>query len=254
MTDPRAKILLAAFLALAPSAAVAGSDPTPPGPASQAAATAAAPKDNPTYPLSAFTAIGYSFAMDNRLTELGWNDAQVAAFIEGIRGAFNGRVYPFDDVAKQASAEMGRRLQQIDTHVSQLTFSPTQVKQYMKNISKRLGLEETDSGLCYAIQTPGKGSRPGPDDTVVMTCTALASDGSTRLPQLSTERARIKVSNLLPGIAEGIQLMANTGTAYLVLPPALSFGDGEWPAGVGRGSPIIFQVTLLEVASATKKQ
>jgi FKBP-type peptidyl-prolyl cis-trans isomerase len=263
MTDPRAKVFLAAILALAPGAAAAGAEPAPGGPTPVNPATAPAPKAVPPIPLSAFAAIGSSFALDNHLTELGWSDAEVSAFIDGIRAAFKGKAYPFDEAARQASAEMGRRLQEMQAPghppsvspapVSQASFSPAQVKQYMKDISKRLALEETESGLCYAIQTPGKGSRPGPNDTVIMSCAALAADGSTKLPQLSTERARIKVSDLLPGIAEGIQLTANTGQAYLVVPPALSFGQGEWPEGVARGSPIIFLITLHEVVNPNRK-
>ena len=220
-----------------------------PGAPEVTAPTAASAK--PAYPLSAFAAIGSSFAQTNHLPELGWDDEQISAFVAGIRAAMGGKAYAFDDAAKQVSAEMGRRIQQIEVRERQQAFAqPAQLKQYMKEITKRLGLEQTDSGLCYAIQSPGKGNRPGPDDTVLMTCNAVASDGSTKLPQLSTQRVRVKVSDLLPGIAEGVQLMTNTSQAILVVPPSLSFGKGDWPEGVGRGSPIIFQVTLHEVAAA----
>jgi FKBP-type peptidyl-prolyl cis-trans isomerase len=249
-------LLLAAIVVLAPALFGEAPGQAPDGgtEATRAAPAAAPAKPNAAYPLSAFAAIGSSFAQGNRLTELGWNDAQISAFIDGIRAAFQGKAYPFDDTAKQASEEMGRRIQQIEARERQQAFAEApQLKQYMRDISKRLNLEETESGLCYAIQVPGKGNRPGPGDTVIVSCVAVAADGSTKLPQLSTERARIKVSDMLPGLAEGVQLMANTGQAVLVLPPALSFGQGEWPEGVGRGSPIIFQVTLHEVVSPARK-
>jgi len=257
MKSTRPHVAIGAAIALSFAARAASAAGQAPGDApAQAPAPAATHPAPPAasgqaYPLSAFSAIGSSFAEGNRLPELGWSEAQVSAFIDGIRAAFNGRPFPFDDAAKQVSAEMGRRVQEIVSRERQEAFAqPGELARYMKDVSKRLGLEQTDSGLCYAIQSAGKGNRPGPGDTVVMSCNALAADGATKLPQLSTERVRIKVADLLPGIAEGIQLMANTGQALFVVPPALSFGQGEWPQGVDRGAPIIFQVTLHEVVGA----
>jgi FKBP-type peptidyl-prolyl cis-trans isomerase FkpA len=244
---PALALAFAASLAAAPEQAPGDAPAQAPAAALPAAPAAA----NAAYPLSAFSAIGSSFAQGNHLPELGWDEAQISAFIDGIRAAFHGKAYPFDDAAKQVSAEMGRRIGEIEARERQQAFAqPGQLSRYLKDISKRLGLEQTDSGLCYAIQSAGKGNRPGPNDVVIMSCTAVAADGSTKLPQLSTQHVRIKVSDLLPGIAEGIQLMTNTSQAIFVVPPALSYGQGEWPQGVDRGAPIIFQVTLHQVVGA----
>jgi FKBP-type peptidyl-prolyl cis-trans isomerase len=78
----------------------------------------------------------------------------------------------------------------------------------------------------------------------------VAFDGSTKLPQLSSEHIRSKVDQMFPGLREGLQMMTVGSHAVLVLPPALSFGHGEWPQGVSPGSPLIFQVTLLDVVPA----
>jgi FKBP-type peptidyl-prolyl cis-trans isomerase len=77
----------------------------------------------------------------------------------------------------------------------------------------------------------------------------MAADGTTKLPQLSFARAQLKMTDLLPGFMEGLQMMTVDSTAIFVLPPSLSFGEGEWPAGVERGAPLIFQVTLHEIIS-----
>jgi FKBP-type peptidyl-prolyl cis-trans isomerase len=127
---------------------------------------------------------------------------------------------------------------------------PGRLTEYIKNICKRLNLQEADSGLCYAIRPGSTGARPGPDDTVVVSCAAFAADGSTPIPQLTAEKARTKVSEMLPGFVEGIQMMSVGGQAIFVLPPALSFGAGTWPAGVDHGTPLLFRITLNEVISA----
>jgi FKBP-type peptidyl-prolyl cis-trans isomerase len=110
-------------------------------------------------------------------------------------------------------------------------------------------MQQSDSGLLYRIIGAGAGVRPRVDDTVVVTLLAKAPDGQTDLPQLSRENARMKVSEMLPGLAEGVQRLALGGTEMLVLPPSLSFGNGEWPQGLQPGMPLLFQIELKEVAA-----
>ena len=83
---------------------------------------------------------------------------------------------------------------------------------------------------------------------------APAFDGTTVLPQLSDQKAHIKLADTFPGFKEGIQMMNVGAQALFVLPPALSFGAGKWPPGVVRGTPLIFQVTLENVVSGDKSR
>lgn len=217
-----------------------------------AAATHGAAPPAPTFPLSAYSAIGSAFAEGNHLTELGWTDEQVAAFIDGIRAAFKGKNYPFDEMAGQASAEMGRRIKVVLARAQQpaaagAAVSPANLEEYMKAQRDRLGLQQSDSGLAYRVELGRGGPRPRLVDTVVFSCVAMAADGRTKIPQLTVERARAKMSELFPGFIEGFQMMTVESTAIFVLPPALSFGSSDWPQGIQPGSPILFEITLHEI-------
>lgn len=207
----------------------------------------------PLYPLSAFAAIGSSFAQSNHLEELGWNADQTAAFLDGVRAAIGGKGYPFDETAQLVSAEMGRRMLEAEAHKKQLAAEmmaqPGGLAQYMKATRKRFSLQQSDSGLAYNIQPGQSGVRPRLGDTVNVTFRVTAADGKTRLPQLCIDHMKVKLDGLLPGLIEGIQMMTVDGKATLVLPPTLSFGNGEWPQGVDRGMPLIFFVALHEVSS-----
>jgi FKBP-type peptidyl-prolyl cis-trans isomerase len=229
---------------------LAGAEPSIPAPV----ASVPPDKSAPVYPLSAFAAIGSAFAEGNHLTELGWNDAQVAAFIDGIRASFQGKSYPFDDTAGKVSADMGRRIQEILAQAQQpktvQAYDPAHLEPTMKEVRERLGLQKADSGLAYRVEVGHSGPRPRPEDTVIFSCVATAIDGATPLPQLSVKRTRAKLKDLFPGFIEGLQMMTLESTAVFVLPPGLSFGEAEWPQGVERGAPIIFQVTLHEIISA----
>jgi FKBP-type peptidyl-prolyl cis-trans isomerase FkpA len=209
---------------------------------------AAAP---PTYPPMVYAALGSSFAQGNHLDELGWTDAQVAAFLDGMRAAFQGKALAFDAAARRASGEIAQRVQELEAHKLQQAAAalaqPGRLAQYMKEMRKRFGLQLSDSGLGYNIQSGGSGVRPRPGDTVVVSYVAYAADGTTRLPQLSSDHVRVKLAGLLPGFMEGLQMMTVESKAVLVMPPALSFGENEWPRGVDRGLPLIFYITLHEV-------
>jgi FKBP-type peptidyl-prolyl cis-trans isomerase len=230
--------------------AAAGAEPSPP----VAPPSHQTDKSPPVYPLSAFAAIGSAFAEGNHLTELGWNDAQVAAFVDGIRAAFQGKSYPFDDTAGKVSADMGRRIQEILAQAQQpktsQVYDPARLEPAMKELRERLGLQKSDSGLTYRVEVGHSGPRPRPEDTVIFSCLATTVDGTTPLPQLSVKRTRAKMKDLFPGFIEGLQMMTLESTGVFVLPPSLSFGDGEWPQGVERGAPLIFQVTLHEIINA----
>ena len=110
-------------------------------------------------------------------------------------------------------------------------------------------MERSDSGLCYGIKA-GYGARPAPEDTVVISYKVTLADTTTDVPSLAANRLKARVADLLPGLAEALQMMTVDSAAMLVLPPDLSFGAGEWPAGTERGTPLLFTVKLHEVIAA----
>ncbi|HEY9153681.1 MAG TPA: FKBP-type peptidyl-prolyl cis-trans isomerase, partial [Opitutaceae bacterium] len=210
-----------------------------------------APKPMSEQPLSAFEELGASFALSARLGELDWNDEQFNAFVAGLSNAFHHRHEPFDQDAKDLYLAMAARIQQIDKEKVEAQFTdPKFVEAYMRKTRRALSMQETDSGLCYMIQGVGGANRATPNDTVVVTYDVTASDLATSLPKLGAARVRVKVSDLMPGLAEGIQMMTADSKGVFLIPPQLSYGTGKWPEGVAKNEPLIFRVTLHEVDAA----
>lgn len=225
-------------------------------PAVRAAEPAAPAKGAAEFPLEAYAALGSAIAQNTRLPGLGWNDAQIEAFLGGLRAAFKGKPYALDERTKVLQADIRRRLQEIAAKETsagggqEYFADPARLEAYLKEAAKTLHLERSDSGLAYNIISRGEGARPGPDDTVVISCKVTTADAKTDLPQLGADHRRIKVSELLPGLAEGAQMMTKDSVGMFILPPDLSFGQNEWPAGVERGTPLIFTLALHEVIVA----
>lgn len=216
-----------------------------------------APTPASSAPLDAYAAVGVSLVQDNRLAQLGWTEAQIAAFLRGIQAGFRGESAPVDATAAQGLFnEIGRRMQELEQAEKQQRFStaafaqPGRMAAYLKEMRKQFGLETTDNGLCYAIKSGGYGAMPGPEDTIVISYKVTKADTETVLPQLTVDKLKIKVADLSPGLAEGFQLMSVGSIALMVLTPELSYGTGDWPAGTDRGTPLLYTVKLHEIAAA----
>lgn len=144
-----------------------------------------------------------------------------------------------------------QRVQELATEDFQGYFAdPAKLELYMKQQAKQLRLQRSDSGLAFGLVTHAGGSRPGPEDSVVISLEAVAADGQTELPRLKIDRKRMRVSDLLPGLAEGVQMMTPGSSGMFIVPPSLSYGDGAWPDGVQRGTPLIFTLKMHDVIVA----
>ena len=205
------------------------------------------------YPLETYAVVGSSFAQSTRLADLDWTEEQFNAFLEGVRATLRGKPHPLDERARALLEETGRRLQQRaapETLAPQEFFAdPARLEAYMKDMTKNFKLQRADSGLAFGLMPRGGGARPGPDDTVVVSYHAVAADAKTELPSLAVKQQRVRVAELLPGLAEVVQMMTVGSATMVILPPDLSYGAGEWPPGVVRGTPLIYTLVLHEVIS-----
>lgn len=203
------------------------------------------------FPLESYADLGFVFGENGKFSRLGWTEAQFEAFLGGLRDSYHGTAHGFDARAQTLHEEIGRRLKLIaQAEKEQLKHyfkDPAKLAQYMKDACKAFNLELSDSGLGYAVRAQSGSVRPEPGDSVVISCRVRASDSKTELPQLSLDHQTVRVADLLPGPAEGVQMMTAGSTVMLIVPPDLSYGDGVWPEGVDAGAPLFYLITLEKV-------
>jgi FKBP-type peptidyl-prolyl cis-trans isomerase FkpA len=214
----------------------------PPLPAAPTASPIAAlPPD-----LRPYAGLGSYMAENNRIADLGWTEAQFAAFQAGFRASYEGSGLPLDDNAKQLRDEISQRVQAMLAKEM-----PDPIGDYFRTLREKEGVQRTASGLHYRLTEPGSGPTPRPGDAVVMSYSATLPDG-TRLPALAQARVRLVVKDLFPGLAEGMQLLRVGGKGLLYVPPALAYRAEDWPAGLPRNTPLVFFVELHEIIPATQ--
>jgi FKBP-type peptidyl-prolyl cis-trans isomerase len=233
-------VLLALTVSLGATA-----QPAAPAPAAAGAAAAA------TFPLETYADLGFVFGDNGKFSRLGWTEAQFEAFVGGLRDSFHGKPHEFGAQARALHEEVAGRLKRLEQEEAQQAKNffkdPARLAQYMKDACKAFNLELSDSGLAYAVRSQNGSVRPEPGDSVVISCRVRASDGTTDLPQLSVDHQTVKVADLPPGPAEGVQMITVGSTVIMIVPPDLSYGNGPWPAGVDEGTPLFFLITLEKV-------
>lgn len=193
----------------------------------------------------AFMVMGNSVADSLELSELNWTPAEFEAFLAGIRARYRGQVMPVDEKAMAVIAvqqkqigEIKRRRGSKDVHAD------------FDELRRSLKMDSLPSGLGYRIVAGGMGARPRPQDSVVVNLTGRKLQDGEEIMSLQLPGLKTKVSDLMPGLAEGVQLLKVGGSAMYLVPGDLSYGGGKWPEDVPPGSPIVVAVQLVEIIPA----
>jgi FKBP-type peptidyl-prolyl cis-trans isomerase FkpA len=182
-------------------------------------------------------------AENNRIPDLKWKADQFAAFQEGFRASYEGRGLPLDEAATKLRDEISGRVQAMVE-----AEQPDPVRDYFRFLREKEKVQETASGLHYRITEEGAGATPKAADTVVISYAAGLPDGKS-LPALSRSRVKVVVRDLLPGLAEGVQLLKVGGKGLIYVPPALAFKEADWPPQLPREAPLVFFVEMHDIIS-----
>lgn len=105
-------------------------------------------------------------------------------------------------------------------------------------------------GLTYTVIKPGKGDRPGADAKVKVNYKGmLTSDGTQFDDGQGTE---FKVGGVIPGFAQGLQLMQPGGSYRLCIPSKLGYGEsGTGP--IPANADLVFEVDMLSFTTPPPK-
>ncbi len=110
------------------------------------------------------------------------------------------------------------------------------------------GVVTLPSGLQYKIITAGKGAKPTKDDTVTVDYTGKLINGTVfDSSEKMGKPATFKVTQVIPGWTEALQLMPVGSTWELVIPANLAYGERSVGGAIGPNETLIFNVHLISV-------
>jgi len=109
---------------------------------------------------------------------------------------------------------------------------------------------KTPEGLSYTIIKPGKGERPVAESKVIVNYKGMLTADGTEFD--AGQEAQFPVGGVIPGFAQGLQLMQPGGSYRLCIPAALGYGEtGTGP--IPANADLVFEVDLLSFTNPPPK-
>lgn len=110
------------------------------------------------------------------------------------------------------------------------------------------GVVTLPSGLQYKIITKGDGAKPSKDDTVTVEYTGTLINGEVFDTTDKTGKpATFKVTQVIPGWTEALQLMPAGSTWEVYVPAGLAYGPRSVGGAIGPNEALIFKIHLISV-------
>lgn len=167
------------------------------------------------------------------------------ALAEAVEDGFNGK-------NKMTQEEMQKAMQALQQSLMQKNEkaqddSMTASLQFLRANAQKEGVKTTKSGLQYMVLEEGKGKAVKADSTVIVHQKTTLIDG--KVVDNSYDRktpAKIKVSAVIKGWGEGLQLMHKGSKYRLYIPPDLAYGKAPTPTIPGN-SALIMEVEVVDV-------
>ena len=209
-------------------------------------------EDSAAYVLGIYEGMG----MKNQGLEL--NPAIFArAYQQAYSGDTNGMMpeSQMQDIMRKYQSKMMEK-QQTKMQQDAVPFRQAAEKFLAENKSEQ-GVKTTASGLQYKVVKEGKGVKPSnPNDRVRIqySLSLLGKDGKVSKPLENTferdgEPVIFAMTNLIPGMTEGLKMM-NAGAVYdFWISPDLGYGN-QGGNGFPAGSLLVFHVEMVEVLPA----
>jgi FKBP-type peptidyl-prolyl cis-trans isomerase FklB len=129
-----------------------------------------------------------------------------------------------------------------------------QGEDFLAENKKKEGVKTLPDGLQYKVIKAGTGKKPKADDTVTVNYLGTLIDGrefdsSYRRGQPATFR----VSGVIPGWSEALQLMEEGAKWQLFIPSNLAYGERGVGGIVGPNAVLIFEVELVSINPKTQE-
>lgn len=139
----------------------------------------------------------------------------------------------------------------VTAYASDASLSPAANASFLANNAHQPGTAVRPSGLQYRIIRSGFGKKPLPADSVSVNYKGSLINGKVFDSTEPGFPATMKVSEVIPGWTEALQLMREGDHWQLVIPSRLAYGErGAGDGTIPPNQTLVFDLELLTVTPA----
>lgn len=146
------------------------------------------------------------------------------------------------DVTRAAQERQAKRIAESPEATNNLMAARSYIKKAMADDP---AIKKSETGLYYKIDNPGQGQKVGANDQAIVKFYATRLDG--KMIDGSEQAPMIPGNGLLPGVAEGLQMLGKDGKATLYVPAELAYGAAGVPGSIGPNEMLIFIIEVTDI-------
>lgn len=182
-------------------------------------------------------------AVSQSLSRYGLSETEIELVKQGLEDGLTGK-------AKIDVAEESANIQKLARDRGKLVADAEEkeAETFVAEMAAKPGAEKFYSGLVYIETKAGDGASPKETDVVKVHYHGTLRDGSVF--DSSKERdapATFPLNRVIACWTEGVQKMKVGGSATLVCPAKIAYGERGSPPKIQPGAALVFEVELLEI-------
>lgn len=176
-------------------------------------------------------------------------------FLQGLQDALSGNKKQMTDEAMKETLQTFQK-QMMAKKLSQFKSLAEKNKKvgdkFLAENKAKKGVVTLDSGLQYKVITAGNGAKPSKNDSVTVDYTGQLINGKVFDSSKKTGKpATFKLTQVIPGWTEALQLMKQGATWEVYVPPQLAYGQRGIGGPIGPNETLIFNIHLISIDKAT---
>ncbi len=177
-------------------------------------------------------------------------DINPDAMAKGMQDGMSGKLQMTDEQMKEVLTNFQKNLmaKRTEAHQKKAMENKAKGENFLKENKAREGIVTLPSGLQYKVLEKGTGAKPSKDDSVTVEYTGRLIDGKVFDSTEKTGKpATFKVSQVIPGWTEALQLMPAGSTWEIFVPANLAYGERSVGGPIGPNETLIFKIHLISV-------
>lgn len=176
-------------------------------------------------------------------------EANALAIYKGVDDGLNDTSFLTDSIKNKIIAEFQQELKISLEEKGKKDLAENKQKgaEFLNENKNKEGVIQLPSGLQYKMLKEGIGANPTLTDSVLIHYRAMFIDRTTFDMSYDRGPTGVKLSNVIKGLSDGIQLMKPGSICELYIPPELGYGDQVFANIIPAGSTMIYSIELISI-------